>query len=57
MPQYPQEGGAVKLAAGWLIEQSGWKDTLGDHGVHDKQACLVHLAVPQVKRCGLWPRM
>ena len=44
MPQYPQEGGAVKLAAGWLIEQSGWKGHSRDtHGVHDKQALvLVH---------------
>ena len=44
MPQYPQEGGAVKLAAGWLIEQSGWKGHSREtHGVHDKQALvLVH---------------
>lgn len=44
MPQYPQEGGAVKLAAGWLIEQSGWKGhSRKTHGVHDKQALvLVH---------------
>ena len=43
MPQYPQEGGAVKLAAGWLIEQSGWKGHSRDPRVHDKQALvLVH---------------
>ena len=44
MPQYPQEGGAVKLAAGWLIEQSGWKGHSREtHGVHNKQALvLVH---------------
>ena len=44
MPQYPQAGGGVKLAAGWLIEQSGWKGHSREtHGVHDRQALvLVH---------------
>ena len=44
MPQYPQPSGQVKLAAGWLIEQAGWKGHNREtHGVHDRQALvLVH---------------
>ena len=40
---YPQTAG-VKLAAGWLIEQAGWKGrNQGAVGVHDRQALvLVH---------------
>lgn len=40
---YPQTTG-VKLAAGWLIEQAGWKGrNQGAVGVHDRQALvLVH---------------
>ncbi len=39
---YPLDNGRVKLAAGWLIEQAGWKGrTLGDAGVHKLQALVL----------------
>ncbi len=43
MPTYPDpDGGGVKLAAGWLIEQTGWKGRrMGRAGVHDAQALVL----------------
>ncbi len=42
MPHYPAEGGGTKLAAGWLIEQAGWKGkSLGPAAVHDRQALVL----------------
>lgn len=42
MPHYPAPDGQVKLAAGWLIEQAGWKGkNLGHATVHDKQALVL----------------
>jgi UDP-N-acetylmuramate dehydrogenase len=42
MPAYPHEDKSVKLAAGWLIEQCGWKGyRMGDAGVHVNQALVL----------------
>jgi UDP-N-acetylmuramate dehydrogenase len=39
---YPQPDGRCKLAAGWLIEHSGWKGKrIGPVGMHDRQALVL----------------
>lgn len=41
-PHYPTEDGKQKLAAGWLIEQAGWKGkTIQTYGVHKLQALVL----------------
>ena len=44
MPHYDEPNGKVKVPAGWLIEQAGWKGWRNAHvGVYEKQALvLVH---------------
>lgn len=42
LPVYPQADGKVKLAAGWLIEKTGWKGrNLGAVGMHEAQALVL----------------
>lgn len=41
-PHYPQPDGQVKVPAGWLIEQCGWKGkAVGSAGVHRTHALVI----------------
>lgn len=42
VPHYPAGDGLVKIPAGWMIEQCGWKGkSLGRAGVHSRQALVL----------------
>ena len=42
IPGYPAGEGMKKVAAGWLIDQAGWKGkTFDNYGVHKKQALVL----------------
>ena len=42
MPHYPQPDGTVKIPAGWMVEQCGWKGKVaGRAGVHKDQALVL----------------
>lgn len=42
IPSYPTRPGFVKVPAGWLIEQAGWKGKrVGETGSHAKQALVL----------------
>ena len=42
IPHYDEPNGKVKVPAGWLIEQAGWKGWRNEHiGVYDKQALVL----------------
>ncbi|MDD3037775.1 UDP-N-acetylmuramate dehydrogenase [Bacteroides sp.] len=42
IPYYELNDGSVKIPAGWMIDQCGWKGkTLGPAAVHDKQALVL----------------
>lgn len=42
IPSYPAQEGMIKVPAGWLIEQAGWKGrSLGPAAVYDRQALVL----------------
>lgn len=42
LPHYPQDDGSMKVAAGWLIEQAGWKGrALGPVAMYERQALVL----------------
>jgi UDP-N-acetylmuramate dehydrogenase len=54
VPGYPAAKGFIKVPAGWLIEQAGWKGKkVGETGVHKDQA-LVLVNYGQAKGNDVW---
>ena len=54
VPGYPAAKGFIKVPAGWLIEQTGWKGKkVGETGVHKDQA-LVLVNYGQAKGNEVW---
>jgi UDP-N-acetylmuramate dehydrogenase len=58
MPNYPQQQGDVKIPAGWLIEQCGWKGkVVGNTGSHKSQALVLvnygNATGPEISRLAL----